>query len=809
MAPDAARLLALADAVAEGKAVDWAEAESTSVTHEDRELVRQLQLLAGVADVHRAGLQPAADERVGKNWGALHIKERIGGGTFGAVYRAHDPRLARDVALKLLHYDASRDRASAAIEEGRLLARVRDPHVITVYGADRHEGTVGVWMELISGRTLEDVLRNDGPFGAREAALIGIDLCSALAAVHAQGLVHRDIKAQNVMREDGGRIVLMDFGAGQEGHTGAAAPSVGTPVYMAPEVLDGSPATPATDLYSLGVLLFRLVTGQYPFPTTSANAVVEAQRAHRGKRLRDLRPQLPRDFVAIVDRALSSDPAARFQTAAEMEDALTGTLHRTGGTGRPRTAVTIAVAAVLVVATLALAGWYYRPVAPGALEVIGVRPLENISSDPNQRYLSVGMTDVILAALDGLEGRKIIRLPATSAYDTRADAIVEGSVAGSPERVQVIARLVRAGTGELLWSRTYEKTLADIGPLESQIGKDLGDRILGKTSTDQRPAAHIARASAQEAYFRGWAEIEGYSRPTAVEAIRWFELAVKEDPAYALAHAALSHAYYTAGVTFKLYPRTEAHQLAKNAALQSLRLDPNLSRGLATLGQVQMNFEWDWTAAEQNLRQAVVESPNDGRIRYHYASLLAATGRTTAALKEIREASELDPGSVAARLGLGVNLYYARRYRESIAAFEDLLREDPNLRAAFVGLAKSLNMVGDYQKAIDTIELARFRDEPAPLVDVARAEALRGNRSEARRLISILEARAAQGDVAREYVAAAWLALGDRERALDLLEVAVDERSPTVIWLQVDPRFDALRTDLRFATLLRRIGFER
>jgi tetratricopeptide (TPR) repeat protein len=369
--------------------------------------------------------------------------------------------------------------------------------------------------------------------------------------------------------------------------------------------------------------------------------------------------------------------------------------------------------------------------------------------------------------------------------------------------------MVRAGGGDLLWSKTYEKTLAEIGTFEQQLGDELTEVITGRRPSRSAPAAHHARASAQDAYFRGWAEIEGYSRQTTANAVRWFQQAIAEDPDYALAHAGLSHAYYTAGYTFKLYPRDEARTLAKSAALRALEIDPALARAQAALGMVQMYFEWSWREAEESLSRAVLAAPNDGRIRYQYAAVLAATGRVQAALEEIRKVIELDPASRAARIGLGSNLYYARRYSESIAAYEQLLREDPNLRPPHLGIAKSLIMLGDFARAVAEIELARYKDEPAVLVDVARAEALRGNHEAARALVEKLRDRVEAGQLAPDYLAAAHLALGEREEALDLLSRAVAERSPSVVWLQVDPRFDDLRTDTRFAALLRSVGFER
>ena len=241
------RIERVASAVADRSPVDW-QLEESAATAEERPLLRELRV---IADISAASASPGP----GDAWGPLRLVSRIGSGAFGDIFRAHDPRLGRDVALKLLRETGV---ASEVVAEGRILARVRHRGVVTVHGADRIDGCTGVWMELIEGRTLEDILREQGPWDAKAAALLGAELCAALAAVHAAGLVHRDVKAQNVMREAGGRIVLMDFGVGRALADLEHRPA-GTPLYMAPELFAGAKATPRSDIYSLGVLLYHLV----------------------------------------------------------------------------------------------------------------------------------------------------------------------------------------------------------------------------------------------------------------------------------------------------------------------------------------------------------------------------------------------------------------------------------------------------------------------------------------------------------------------------------------------------------------------
>ncbi len=335
MRADDRALVDAAASVADGAPVDWVSAESRADA-DSRRLVRHLRLVESIASLHRSIPPIEADDSqirsatvadrsrapgpaVGE-WGRLSLLDRIGHGTSCEVYRAWDTALQREVALKLLHDEGDHAEAHGRIlEEARRLARIRHAHVVQVYGAEHHDNRVGLWMELVRGQSLEEVLQARGPFGAREAALIGLDLCAALAAVHGAGLLHRDIKAQNVMRESGGRLVLMDFGTGEE--LSGTNRLVGTPLYLAPEIFRGQRASVQSDLYSLGVLLFYLVTGKFPVVAASMEELARAHAQRQRQSLRDLRPDLPEAFVATVERALDSDPTRRYHSVGDFESA--------------------------------------------------------------------------------------------------------------------------------------------------------------------------------------------------------------------------------------------------------------------------------------------------------------------------------------------------------------------------------------------------------------------------------------------------------------------------------------------------------
>ena len=344
-------IVALIGVVSDGAPLNWDDAEAQASDDTERVYLRRLKLVSEIAHFHSLGSSAGAASWSGRppmldtssaawatrlddefaaslpsEWGPLKILEPVARGTFGDVYRAWDTRLDREVALKLLRRRESPTAVeSSVIDEGRLMARVRHPNVITVYGAERLDARVGLWMEFIHGRTLEQELREDGPFNIEQAARLGIELCGALSAVHEAGLLHRDVKAHNVMRDRDGRVMLGDFGTGRALEETAALDGhlAGTPLYLAPEVLEGRPATPHSDQYSLGVLLYHLVTGSYP---VRGRTVAEIRLAHaHGDRtaIAERLPDAPRRFTDIVDRVIDPDPTRRYEGIEELGGALT------------------------------------------------------------------------------------------------------------------------------------------------------------------------------------------------------------------------------------------------------------------------------------------------------------------------------------------------------------------------------------------------------------------------------------------------------------------------------------------------------
>jgi hypothetical protein len=359
----------LAEAVADGRGVDWGQAEAAARTPRDRARVGALGMIARIAGVLEAGDRakgPGAPLPSGTRWGPLEIVAPIGRGSFGEVYRARDPGLDREVALKLLD-PATPAHESDVVAEGRLLARVAHANIVHVYGADRHDGRSGVWMELIEGQTLEDEAGARGPYAPAEAIAVVEPLCRAVAAVHDAGVLHRDIKLQNIVRaQRDGRPVLMDFSAGREASGGGRADSVprtvaGSPLYLAPEVITGRGASTASDVYSLGVVLYRLLTGRFPVEGRTLREVASAHALGERVTPAAALPAVPRLLAAVVARALEPDPSRRFASAAAFGDALKTSLRR-----RQRFARWSLAAGIVVLVGLTAAGSLWRSSRTGS-----------------------------------------------------------------------------------------------------------------------------------------------------------------------------------------------------------------------------------------------------------------------------------------------------------------------------------------------------------------------------------------------------------------------------------------------------------
>ncbi len=896
------RLLELAASVADGTAeIDWNELEASVRDDDDRQLLADLRLLAGVAELHRSapatrddedGSQPAsADENAGPRarvvgrigpalsdtdaptieervlpppskrpldrWSHLDLIEQIGQGSFGNVYRARDTRLDRDVALKLLRKGRqTSELAEKILHEGRILARVRHRNVVTVFGAEERDGRVGLWMEYIRGRTLEQLLRSTGPFGAREAALIGQELCRALAAVHKAGLVHRDIKAQNVMREEGGRLVLMDFGAGQYVHAAASRSGrlTGTPLYLAPELMRGGDATVQSDIYGLGVLLFHLVTAQYPVNATSLDDLRAAHLEGRRFRLHDARPDLADDFARVVERAAHPDPSRRYASAGALQEALarslgldsTITVDRetlaaaaaaAAATPAPATdprrawpfrwwqvaGVGFALGAVLV----ALLAWLVprqpevalqRP--PAVTPVVAIRPMPAADSfDPATFFVATSLDQRLRASpelrMTSPDAMAAINLGTTSSASIMAtlqsDVMVElMPVRRGPDGYHANARVLMAGALPIAVP-TVGPT-ADIESLGDALASALAPVLRVDPEalhTTRHAAAARGNPEALEHFARGLRQIASESREGIAQACQSFKASTDADPEFAPGFARWAQCLLIRYRNGTIPPAT-AFEYARHAATRALALDPDNADAKAAIADLYAEELHDWGRAESEFLDSLARDGSNVFARSRYAMLLAGRGRTTEAVEQMIEARRSAPLATTLKGYLAMGLHYAGRDEEALQTFKELRAVDGHLQSALVGQCRILPVVGKYEEALNTCRqllAARKGRDAFSEAQIAVALGRLDDHEASAQLLSKLQARydaapAAERPNLAFFLASAYAGLEQTDKVFPWLEIAARGKSSRLVYLRVDPRFTAVRSDPRWARIL-------
>jgi serine/threonine-protein kinase len=851
MTPERDRYQAVLESLADGAQVDWAALESSATTNADRRRYRNLRLVARVAELHRtlplddkdglprlerdAGLAPA----VPATWGHLEVGERIASGAYGEIYAAHDPQLKIDVALKLLRRNTATTSIDQLLSEARTLAKVRHSNVVTIHGADVRDGRAGLWMELVHGQTLEAWLHTHGTMGPGEASALGVDICRALAAVHAAGLVHGDIKAHNVMRENGGRIVLMDFGAGRA--QGADNVDVaGTPLYLAPEVLAGEPPTPRSDIYSVGVLLFHLLTDAYPCTAGDLEGLRAAHADGVRTWLRDLRADLPDSLVETIERALDRDPARRFASAGEMERALTGErvpahLRTTFGR-RKLLRLAAAAAVILAVAAAALIVWSRviesrRGVVLADIKTIGVLPMTDLTGSSLPPHFAEGLTDELIAtlgqvnqltiksALSGAPGPGRPLKEVARALDV--DALLETTLLsgseegpGKPARVKVRAKLIAAGTQGVVWTHDdFERPRGETLALPAAIADAVAHAVravLTPAQSARLTASRQTNPEVEDAYLEGHTQLTQYGSGSFEKARKAFERALLLDPNHAGAHAGAARAYYSLGL-YGTLPHTRARSLALAEVRKALDLQPDYAEAHATLAHIKFIYDWDWTEAQREFLRSIQLNPNSPYARVFYADDLAAMRRFGESLEQGAIARHLDPESGAAARRYALFLYYKHDFRAAARTLDEAERIEPNSPGLPLLRSRIAEAEGRYDEALElanrAIELSGEPGVPLTIHQVSQ-QIRAGHTAEATVALNALEADAATGAIQltsrdRAYV---QLAFGNMERALQLFSQAVNERDPSVVWLGVDPRLDPLQHDARFRELLRVMG---
>ena len=747
--------------------------------------------------------------------------ERIGHGAFGEVYRAWDTRLDREVALKLLPADSSPvgTDATSIIEEGRLLARVRHPNVVTIYGAERIGDRIGLWMEFIKGRTLAQVIEQDGAFEPARVLQIGTALCHAVDAVHKAGLLHRDIKAQNVMLADDGRVVLMDFGTGRELGRGLAD-RAGTPLYLAPELLSGSEASAVSDVYSIGVVLYYLLSRSYPVRAADMRGLRLAHERGDRSSIKAARPDVPPKLARVVEHAIDPRPESRHQSA----DALVSSLAALSP--RPRLlrrkyaiAFAIAIALAIWIGSLsrgrdvgASAGSATRASASGGSParwrldstlrpVIAVLPLKNLSAEPDSDYFVDGLTDELirnLAVIDGLDVRSRTssfffkgqpRNLRNVAEQLGVNLVVEGSVLRLGNRLRVNAQLVDVASDTALWSQQLDRDLKDVFAIQDEISRAVINQLRLTLGRGQR--RYDMDVLTYDLYLKGRRLVLQRGPEGPVRAAEIFRQVIARHRDFAPAHAGLATAYaemslvpYATNVPYEV-----SQPIMRSAALEAVDLDPMLAEAHVALGLV-YSREFDWENANKSFRRALELNPGLTEAYTHYSySTLRPLGQHMEADRLLRRALAHDPLSLAILRELGELELQRGRNEEAIAYLKRVKATDPDF-PRFGYLGRAFLAAGRLEEA--------FGEEAAlgPWQSFLYVRA--GRRAEAEKMIAehrrfpfrMAIIKASLGD------ADGTIAALQRMRAIDPQRLAHLLIAPEFSSFRSDPRFVALRASL-------------
>ncbi len=758
--------------------------------------------------------------------GHYEVAERIGAGGMGEVYRAHDARLDRDVAVKVLSRNLAGDpEALARFErEARAVAALSHPNILAIHDVGLQEGVPFSVTELLHGESLRERL-DRGPLPWREAAQLGEAIAEGLAAAHAKGIVHRDIKPDNLFLTSEGMVKILDFGLARSTTEVTAATFSGTAPtligsgtgllmgtigYMSPEQTRGLEVDVRGDIFSLGCVLYELVTGRRAFdretPTDTLAAIlndVPPPMSRAGVRV-------PQELARVIEHALEKAPSARFQSARDLAFALRAVRTDSGISASPAPK---------------------RRTPRSRIRSLAVLPFSSQGDDPENDYLSEGIAEGVINRLAQAPGLRVVPRatafrfktrdldPRTAGAELNVDALLTGRVVSRGSAITIQAELVDTATASQLWGQRYARENCHCLEIEDSLAEEIVQALalrLGVRKVRSAAPAIAAKPTAPAAsvdaeayrdYLRGRYFYNKWSPDGFGKAIEFFQKAIDRDPAFGLAYAGLADAYGAAAF-YGYVPSQEAMPRADFAARRAIEIDPGLSEAHATLGLTAMFHRWDWPAAERAFARAIELNPKLATNHVYHSLFLLSHGRTADALEAARLAEHLDPLSLLAVSGVAWNLFFMGDLDGTVAQVYRALTLDPEFPEALGMLARVAERRGELAEAAERLRawLKAIGAPPDSADDVRQGFEREGLVGYWRSYLGVLERHEGgcpQFAYARAVVQAR---LGNAEGVFEALEACFAERLGILVFLKVDPSFAAFRTDARFLSLLARMG---
>lgn len=793
---------------------------------------------------------------IGTTISHYRILSPLGHGGMGVVYEAEDTRLRRRVALKFLADDLSAD--ASAVErfqrEARAASGLNHPNVCAIHDIGEHDGRQFIVMELLEGLALNELVAR-GPMPVQAVLDVGIQLADALAAAHAVGVIHRDVKPANVFVTGRGTAKLLDFGlaTARGPDTGLSAGTaagttleltgtgtiLGTVAYMSPEQVRGEPLDARTDLFSLGAVLYEMATGRQAFAGATAGTIYDAILNREPVAPAALNPGIPSRLNDIITRALEKDRALRHQDATDLRADLQR-LRRDLDSGRAESAavpgprpsapwwrrpVWLGAGAVLVAVLTFAARFALAPSGDDAIDSVAVLPFANDTNDPDSEYLSDGITESVINSLSQLPSLRVAARSTVFRYkgqptnpqqvgrELGVRAVLSGRLLQRDGRLIVRSELMDVSDGSHLWGGESSSTAENVFALQSQLSTEISERLRLRLTGEQRrrlAQPGTANNEAYRLYLRGRHEWHKLTPDSLARAITFLNQAVEKDPAYAQAYAGLADAY-NLGSFFNVARPRDIMPKATAAASRALEIDPGLAEAHISLAYGSFTYEWDYDAATTHIERARALNPTALEHHRYYPFYLTVGGRHAEAVAAAERMFTRDPISASASHTLAVQLALAGRFDEAIRECERTIELDPGFDIAWQVLGATYAAKGQYREALPAMEkaLAGNPHDPITLAHAGYVRARLGDREAALRIAGVLESASKERYVPALAIALVFTGLEDRDQAFAWLERAYEERSNRLAYLHVEPVWASLRPDPRFGTLLKRIGLAR